>query len=191
MFQFPSNGKAYPKAKPEVKRSKRDTMFQFPSNGKAYPKVQGRRKVSSEDKFQFPSNGKTYPKALNLFEKINPEPRVSIPFKRESLSKECTEPPTSLSEQLGFQFPSNGKAYPKQQVCKESGQWPVCFNSLQTGKPIQSLACPTQPGENKNVSIPFKRESLSKVKEMLKATGVKNIYSFNSLQTGKPIQSYS
>ena len=37
-FQFPSNGKAYPKAINPSKTAHFDRMFQFPSNGKAYPK---------------------------------------------------------------------------------------------------------------------------------------------------------
>ena len=36
-FQFPSNGKAYPKTT-EATETDLNTMFQFPSNGKAYPK---------------------------------------------------------------------------------------------------------------------------------------------------------
>ena len=64
---------------------------------------------------------------------------------------------------LKFQFPSNGKAYPKEER-ELISLWGVCFNSLQTGKPIQSE---TQLFWNNrsvgsSVSIPFKRESLSK-----------------------------
>ena len=61
--------------------------------------------------------------------------KVSIPFKRESVSKGyCPNRPRAVSE---FQFPSNGKVYPKR------GFW---HND-----------CPTW-----KVSIPFKRESVSK-----------------------------
>ena len=89
-FQFPSNGKAYPKL--VVFRTDQDEeaiMFQFPSNGKAYPKYSGEERPSGRDdqEFQFPSNGKAYPKGLwVIFLSAN----------------------TFL-----FQFPSNGKAYPK------------------------------------------------------------------------------
>ena len=67
MFQFPSNGKAYPKI-PEsgdLELITRVFVFQFPSNGKAYPKRE--KPVEVEDvrkKFQFPSNGKAYPKFM-------------------------------------------------------------------------------------------------------------------------------
>ena len=62
--------------------------------------------------FQFPSNGKAYPKSPASSEAMIFSNRVSIPFKRESVSKETfnivpTKPGGS------FQFPSNGKAYPK------------------------------------------------------------------------------
>ena len=40
MFQFPSNGKAYPKQKEDRPFDPKTlNKFQFPSNGKAYPKI--------------------------------------------------------------------------------------------------------------------------------------------------------
>ena len=112
-----------------------------------------------------------------------------------------------------FQFPSNGKAYPKR--CPRMPVhivWWHCFNSLQTGKRIQSPAptgSPTgssyeivsipfkresvskafrnpQPLPKTEVSIPFKRESVSKVNawSLLREA----MERFNSLQTGKRIQ---
>ena len=156
--------------------------FQFPSNGKAYPK--SLRKIINHTvyltKFQFPSNGKAYPK-------------LSADDCRELLQPE-------------FQFPSNGKAYPKEDPRKYVVGEALSFNSLQTGKRIQrrkarvTRANPTFqfPSNGKAypkgfkmfqkiraVSIPFKRESVSKV--VLSTTYSKNL-SFNSLQTGKRIQ---
>ena len=65
------------------------------------------------------------------------EIRVSIPFKRESASKEFDE------------------------------QWhedvEPSFNSLQTGKCIERGYCCCSPHHRHEVSIPFKRESASKV----------------------------
>ena len=63
-----------------------------------------------------------------------------------------------------FQFPSNGKVYPK----------------ILIGLTLSVLTV--------DVSIPFKRESVSKDQEV-KVTIVKIEESFNSLQTGKCIQS--
>ena len=85
-FQFPSNGKAYPKfcfgftgltrflvsipfKRESVSKAHRDVVlvtidwFQFPSNGKAYPKhLYIGVSTMSNKVFQFPSNGKAYPK---------------------------------------------------------------------------------------------------------------------------------
>ena len=64
-----------------------------------------------------------------------------------------------------FQFPSNGKAYPKQQRWWQQRWWRRRFNSLQTGKPIQRKSNEKYLHFKREyfVSIPFKRESLSKV----------------------------
>ena len=68
MFQFPSNGKAYPKERKMTPSPKMMAKFQFPSNGKAYPKLPGDFMAieSVFHVFQFPSNGKAYPKAETL-----------------------------------------------------------------------------------------------------------------------------
>ena len=62
--------------------------FQFPSNGKAYPKPETPSVDTTETEFQFPSNGKAYPKrGRTEFGFPNSTEKVSIPFKRESISK--------------------------------------------------------------------------------------------------------
>ena len=63
-FQFPSNGKVYPKENGELNWfGIRQLPFQFPSNGKVYPKSgDATDQVIFEMAFQFPSNGKVYPK---------------------------------------------------------------------------------------------------------------------------------
>ena len=144
-------------------------MFQFPSNGKAYPKVDAVEKCGDmggdgvsipfkreslskgglrsdaihryfQRKFQFPSNGKAYPKWYRYW-------AIYRFWKRL------------------FQFPSNGKAYPKESIwirpSHEPGNYHG-FNSLQTGKPIQRKHQPKNLWLILFVSIPFKRESLSK-----------------------------
>ena len=61
--------------------------FQFPSNGKVYPKLDGQSFYPGSDwEFQFPSNGKVYPKARIANAQLATL-YVSIPFKRESVSK--------------------------------------------------------------------------------------------------------
>ena len=88
-------------------------------------------------KFQFPSSGKVHPKICPIRIGIRLL-RVSIPFKRESPSKEN----------------------PGKEWRRENGG----FNSLQAGKSIQRPRCTKSRQHPSQVSIPFKRESPSKVK---------------------------
>ena len=63
--------------------------FQFPSNGKVYPKNPNPRlQTIHNPQFQFPSNGKVYPKSKSLAKRRINSICVSIPFKRESISKD-------------------------------------------------------------------------------------------------------
>ena len=139
--------------------------FQFPSNGKAYPKentAAGKRALL-DFKFQFPSNGKAYPKKTRVAtESDEIGDWVSIPFKRESLSKDSeVENAFKASE---FQFPSNGKAYPKEKAeVKELLETIEKFQFPSNGKAYPKVG--TRIGymaDRHFVSIPFKRESLSK-----------------------------
>ena len=85
---------------------------------------------------------------------------VSIPFKRESVSKVLPRQEEEIPEEEGF-------------------------NSLQTGKCIQRVDA-SASGLQHSVSIPFKRESVSKVGTFVPTISKEG---FNSLQTGKCIQS--
>ena len=139
--------------------------------------------------FQFPSNGKAYPKAernqgyvVSYF--------VSIPFKRESISKGFCNPRharffysgfnslqtgkhiQSLYEtlktkitKLKFQFPSNGKAYPKRDTQRFKPRFDFAmFQFPSNGKAYPKTFCFDDFTilANVDVSIPFKRESISK-----------------------------
>ena len=91
-----------------------EVKFPFPSNGKAYPKGDVTSSiVVGGDVFQFPSNGKGYPKHRWCTCCAGDHDHVSIPFKRESISKASLWNP---------------------------GMWRfiICFHSLQTGKHSQS-----------------------------------------------------
>ena len=111
--------------------------FQFPSNGKVYSKLleSSERIRGAYQEFQFPSNGKVYPKINIAPARQKSGQQVSIPFKRE--------------------------VYPKSIACPPLASIISCFNSLQTGKCIQSG---------------------------LRHSNQCRAYSFNSLQTGKCIQ---
>ena len=149
------------KAKQRWNGRKLGTTFQFPSNGKAYTK--GYPKKTSQTYYY-----------------------VSIPFKREGISKEMMQILQMLARS-GFQFPSNGKAYTKSlSWYSTANRRQYCFNSLQTGRHIQS-AIWNDPRTNDwkfqfpsngkaytkafrfkrrsevvSVSIPFKREGIYK-----------------------------
>ena len=189
-FQFPSNGKAYPKSESTSPLGKDAKKFQFPSNGKADPKYdEAHRVITDTSTFQFPSNGKAYPKTYFCFRHTGIRQQVSIPFKRESVSKDVSariakeKKATAVSIpfkresgskvelafyvvcDVWFQFPSNGKAYPKKRKYRIHCISNCRFNSLQTGKRIQSfIFSPREGRRNAPVSIPFKRESVSKAR---------------------------
>ena len=163
--------------------------FQFPSNGKAYSKSLNSSLRQRLILFQFPSNGKAYSKVWLQYAPTGGV-GVSIPFKRESVFKE-------LQRQIVYEF-----------YILDS------FNSLQTGKRIQSSTCilyiiymyilVSIPFKRESVfkewwyycygrlfrrvSIPFKRESVFKVGRTICSSPASHL-SFNSLQTGKCIQS--
>ena len=189
-FQFPSNGKAYPKFYRSTNRQfYGNRWFQFPSNGKAYPKIRNWNEVNPRrKKFQFPSNGKPYPKR-KLFQHQSWRSRhVSIPFKRESISKVRCSGRHSKWYAIRFNSLQTGKHIQSRagQLAK-SKDWRMRFNSLQTGKHIQrGLKNMKRKSAKTKVSIPFKRESISKG---IRGWGWGLLLRFNSLQTGKHIQS--
>ena len=89
---------------------------------------------------------------------------VSIPFKRERLSELSDYRVANAATE--FQFPSNGKGFPNrkfQRSCKTD----LGFNSLQTGKAFRTIFYIFRIGFfEENVSIPFKRERLSELKDL-------------------------
>ena len=112
--------------------------------------------------FQFPSNGKVYS-----------EGAAAVPAAKSSNGK--------------FQFPSNGKVYSESAPAEIQKSYFKCFNSLQTGKCIQSRLRNHSHAGGPTVSIPFKRESVFRA-NMMRHKVIDHV-GFNSLQTGKCIQS--
>ena len=189
MFQFPSNGKAYPKIIATVDAKVPQYMeFQFPSNGKAYPKrdrFDERNRIYAvlvSIPFKRESGAKVRSAAgsqwMSSFNSLQTGKRsqrhqlwrkcchssVSIPFKRESGAKEGDEIHFYRGDDL-FQFPSNGKAYPKTQDLQHHGEEVVQFQFPSNGKayPKFTTTTPQLTTLIIDVSIPFKRESISKV----------------------------
>ena len=187
-FQFPSNGKADPKKESpdDTRKYRKYDCFNSLQTGKQIQRISPMRpSETSCFKFQFPSNGKADPKLIPQlrkgtiwvsipFKREKADPKlnrtarlgfgsifVSIPFKRESRSKVFVRASDKIFARM-FQFPSNGKADPKDWKRDE-----------------------TRAGTK--VSIPFKRESRSKGTHSQRLPRM--MHCFNSLQTGKQIQS--
>ena len=111
--------------------------FPFPSTGKAYPKKTLQRERDANERhvsipFKRESISKVYLRRFICYDHYT----VSIPFKRESISKDKNIV-LDVAGGLMFQFPSNGKAYPKDDADLNI-HGVLRFNSLQTGKHIQS-----------------------------------------------------
>ena len=86
---------------------------------------------------------------------------VSIPFKRESISKDrisCVE----RIESFEFQFPSNGKAYLKGNKRSNHQNIPWRVSIPFKRESISKDGIFVSLKEENFVSIPFKRESISK-----------------------------
>ena len=179
---------------------KRIKGFHSLQTGKHIQRGDGYESIDPAHMFPFPSNGKAYPKSK--FRDWQFGNRVSIPFKRESISKVMISISIHEAEHIMFPFPSNGKAYPKEmeEFCclsridtfpfpSNGKAYPKVstilhythtrsFHSLQTGKHIQSSlsqdACSAA-----GVSIPFKRESISK-EEYFWASSTSLVFPFPS-----------
>ena len=195
MFQFPSNGKAYPKLDCPHDSSTTLVMVSIPfkrekpiqrvcfisfsnrsvscfnslQTGKPIQRQtpKQRKKQALKHSFNSLQTGKpiqSYPNSSYAAYAIL---MVSIPFKRESLSKDTLSKHSMERPSRQFQFPSNGKAYPK----ADSLTW-LQSESLQVSIPFKRESLSKAPdriqarhGYTDLVSIPFKRESLSKVKK--------------------------
>ena len=188
--------------------------FQFPSNGKAYPKRYGRIVQTPTVVVSIPFKREGISKvevahlltcACGVF--------VSIPFKREGISKARSPPqPSEKYRKVSIPFKREGISKEYYRIRSDKEYSAFGFNSLQTGRHIQrkeemqitesddvfqfpsnGKAYPKRkPADEKgnddgDVSIPFKREGISKGYEDRAGQG--NETCFSSLQTGRHIQS--
>ena len=96
------------------------------------------RRVCQQPTFQFPSNGKAYPKQGPGFDSQQLHSFVSIPFKRESVSKDCETETDSDDSGCGFNSLQTGKRIQSDDKGLKVLEKMLSFNSLQTGKRIQS-----------------------------------------------------
>ena len=65
--------------------------FQFPSNGKAYPKYQKYRSRTHAHSVSIPFQRESVPKEIGWVDLSNKGKKVSIPFQRESVPKVMKE----------------------------------------------------------------------------------------------------
>ena len=165
-FQFPSNGKVnseeYRRAALRLLRAIR---FQFPSNGKVNSELKLMKSLLFiQSRFNSLQTGKWIQRFVPPQTTVPWRTSVSIPFKRESEFRDIRFNRAEQFARAEFQFPSNGKV-----------------NSEEALEALQFVW-------NAIVSIPFKRESGFRVQHQIHKITI--IMSFNSLQTGKGIQSH-
>ena len=107
----------------KLRRVGRQGLFRFPSNGKAYCKCiyDGRQNVPCV--VSIPFKRESLSKVWVSWSDFQSDYHVSIPFKRESLYKVIAnkDKVESISK---FPFPSNGKAYPKRHAARRDTEQP-------------------------------------------------------------------
>ena len=135
--------------------------------------------------FQFPSNGKAYPKFFTVL--IVASGFICFNSLQTGKHIQSIQPSVYfLQREDKFQFPSNGKAYPKSDPIDWVGHDRVSIPFKRESISKVNLLIEQRP--SLEVSIPFKRESISKeFAEAVASLG--DLSGFNSLQTGKRIQS--
>ena len=107
--------------------------------------------------------------------------KVSIPFKREGVSK-LRVATVYAGEPLTFLFPSSGKAFPNSLAESQPDEGSDRFYSLQAGRRFQTFGSVCYRFFVMFVSIPFKREGVSK---LLGCTGHSVAFKFLFPSTGK------
>ena len=188
MFQFPSNGKADPKRMVVIILKCLAGLFQFPSNGKADPKLAHTGSVPVAFRVSIPFKRESISKdntANRVWHKV--WLCVSIPFKRESISKVVITG-NALGQDPGeFQFPSNGKAYPKGLIRQYQDAKFAEFQFPSNGKAYPKGGCPNaEKTQTQKFQFPSNGKAYPKLICRQYLTPLPS--SFNSLQTGKHIQ---
>ena len=176
----------------ERKISPNEFLFQFPSNGKADPKDEYGEDLYRDFDVSIPFKRESGSKVDAPHISFNATTAVSIPFKRESGSKEkkrLVKMANGVDKVILFQFPSNGKADPKVNIehLRLAHAWLFQFpsNGKADPKTFEFARCLGVNNESFNSLQTGKRIQSEQAIE-----GV-NIFAarFNSLQTGKRIQS--
>ena len=138
MFQFPSNGKVYPKTIPQV-RKMRKSCVSIPFKRESISKGISMRREQplAWRSFNSLQTGKHIQRHSNLSSVSTTFLRFNSLQTGKHIQSRLVEP-SDVERLCEFQFPSNGKAYPKMQSHQRVDKLPTSsFNSLQTGKHIQ------------------------------------------------------
>ena len=163
-FQFPSNGKAHGNQWRIYSRYGKLLSFNSLQTGKRMERKNTRISfLDLQKEFQFPSNGKEHGKTRNDGHR-HARKHVSIPFKREGAWKATTS-----------------------EDCTQC--FSLSFNSLQTGRSMERKEFVPAVGQEPFVSIPFKREGAWKDQRSNPANWATDGICFNSLQTGRSMES--
>ena len=165
VFQFPSNGKADPKSETKI-----SGQIPLRRGRLSFNSLQTGKRIQSTPTIKFIRLADESRWLHSSFNSLQTGKRIQSHmkgFESVVLTAKSKFPDTVPVKE--FQFPSNGKADPKSKKV-ESGTSPCedplqSFNSLQTGKRIQSSLGGLRIKVTfwEIVSIPFKRESGSKV----------------------------
>ena len=140
------------------------TCFNSLQTGKGVQTQESSSTVDRHLKFQFPSNGK-------------------------GCSDRDGEPVTLIVTEERFNSLQTGKGVqtaPGTFLSQNETSW--SFNSLQTGKGVQTALEIYGEALKQGVSIPFKRERVFRLSHQLHSSTTAATNSFNSLQTGKGVQ---
>ena len=161
-------------------------MFQFPSNGKAYPKILMHVMETDTDlSFNSLQTGKRIQRVSIVWSTRTLS--VSIPFKRESVSKEFLQKEFRAPDIESFNSLQTGKRIQRTLLQHLRGEI-LGFNSLQTGKRIQREINTLESCQLQTVSIPFKRESVSKANGTPEFAPSKSVFQFPSNGKAYPKQ---
>ena len=136
--------------------------------------------------FQFPSNGKVYTKGYLVWLQTQVVRFNSLQTGRCIQSKSTYQ--CKWGGEREFQFPSNGKVYTKRSW-KRSVVALKSFNSLQTGRCIQRQPVPRRDDNSWLFQFPSNGKVYTKKDSQVSPETLERIRGFNSLQTGRCIQS--
>ena len=165
LFQFPSNGKAYPKSVPKDCLSFHNVPVSIPFKRESVPKVAWSRSCSSPtiSLFQFPSNGKADPKTSDDYQITTLAMSDSFNSLQTGKRTQSQQDLDAIYERDSVSIPFQRESVPKANANNgndETTTVSIPFQRESVPKVFGTAGCGV---ETTPVSIPFKRESVPKV----------------------------